>query len=79
MMNKNDQVSTDVWTILEVEHLVTTEVWITKDTMQWQDDQDNVGHTNIQAREPSRKIRKNHPATNIIKDLEASVWTWGCS
>ena len=68
-------VSIDVQTFPKSEHLVTEDIRTTDDTQQHQNDQNTIKKTYILARKPSRKIRKNHPASNIIGDLEANVWT----
>ena len=74
---ESDLISTYVRIIPKLEHLVTEEVRTIEDTQQHQDDQNTNEQTNILAREPSRKVRKNHPTSNIIRDPEANVSTRG--
>ena len=64
----SNPVSIDVRTIPKIEHPVTEDVQTIEGARQHQNNHDIARHADIQAQEPSRKIRKNHPTTNIIRD-----------
>ena len=48
-----------------------------EDSLQQQDDDSSVEHSDIQAREPSKKIKKDHLAIDIIGDPKMSILTRG--
>ena len=65
---ENEPLSIDIRTILEVGHPIIVHVRMIEDSLQQHDDHNSVEHSDIHAREPSRKIRKDHHVVDIIGD-----------